>query len=169
MAKAGSLGEGRELGISRLQSRRWCPSVSANLAWPKSQGSGAAVLLKGVTWGQGQQLCTELRVPLGSSGEGAFVAGSAGPSLGSSGCRTGIGRASSSPSSPQGEGLRGFEQAGPAAFQLFFTGFTGLGYQELQLPGPVWRPPLNWFGKELSSKMAPPVSLSRSHFLHSLI
>lgn len=30
-------------------------------------------------------------------------------------------------------------------------------------------PPLNWFGKELSSKMAPPVSLSHSHFLHSLI
>lgn len=26
---------------------------------------------------------------------------------------------------------------GPGAFQLFFTGFTGLGYQERQLPGPV--------------------------------
>lgn len=42
------------------------------------------------------------------------------------------------------------------------------------MPGPVWRNPharlfLNWFGKELSNKMAPSASLRHSYMLYSLI
>lgn len=167
-------GEGRELGISRLQSRRWCPSVSANLAWPKSQGSGAAAFLKGVTWGQGSSF---------PSTPASYRAPGAPWKLGGRGIRgrecwalplalwlqDGQRKGQLLSLLPSRRGTRGCEQVGPAPFQLFFTGFTGLGYQELQLPGPVWRPPLNWFGRELSSKIAPPVSLSHSHFLYSLI
>lgn len=89
------------------KSRSRCPSVSANLAWPKSQSPGATALLKGVMWGHGQQLLLHASF-IQSSGEGVFMAGSPRLSLGSSGVLAG-GRATEGAASPRLRAGRGLQ------------------------------------------------------------
>lgn len=166
-------------GSQGLKSRSQCPSVSANLAWPKSPSPGATALLKGVMWSHGQQLLHASFIqssgcPLEAQGRGYSWQGALDSPLAplELWLEEGQWKGQLLLSRRRSPWLRAGRGLQPSSWASL--GSLAWATGSYRCPA-VWRNPhgfrlfLNWFGKELLSKMALSASLCHSYMLYSLI